>query len=337
VAPKHLVMLVTAVPAAGNPMTKTLSAMIDCLVIGGGPAGLTAAIYLARFHLSVVVVDGGQSRLAGVPLTRNHAGYPDGIAGAELLARMRTQAELYGAILLEGEVGSVERKQGVFRAELAEESLTARSVLIATGVVNRRPAMMTDALHDAALAAGFLRYCPICDAYEVTDKPIAVLGAGARAAREAEFLRSYSAGVTLISDGSSSGLAPEHISALTDAGVTLLPGPPLGYEIGEGQLELLLPSGRFGFASLYPALGTEVRSEMARMLGAALSEEGCILVDAHQRTTVRGLYAAGDVVLGLDQISHAMGGGGIAATTIRNDSAAVRPIRRPAPFRAPDL
>jgi len=317
-------------------MTKALSHMVDCLVIGGGPAGWTAAIYLARFHLSVMVVDSGQSRLSGVPLTRNHAGYPEGIGGAELLARMRAQAEQYGAILLEGEVGSVERKGEIFGAEIGDDRLTARSVLIATGVVNRRPAMMTDTLHDAALAAGLLRYCPICDAYEVTDKRIAVLGSGARAGREAEFLRGYSAQVTLISNDGTNGITPEQLSGLVDAGVTLLAGPPLGYKICGDQLELLLPSGRFGFASVYPALGSDVRSEIARMLGANLSEEGCILVDAHQRTSVPGVYAAGDVVLGLDQISHAMGGGGIAATTIRNDLAAVRPIRRSPPSQAPD-
>ena len=66
--------------------------ILDCLIIGGGPAGLTAAIYLARFHLDILVVDGGKSRAAWIPCTRNHAGYPDGISGKELLQRMRDQA-----------------------------------------------------------------------------------------------------------------------------------------------------------------------------------------------------------------------------------------------------
>ena len=75
------------------------------------------------------------------------------------------------------------------------------------------------------------------------------------------------------------------------------------------------------FDCLYPALGSDSQSELAAQVGAELSNEGCLVVDAHQRTKVPGLYAAGDVVLGLDQISHAMGEGGVAATTIRNDLA----------------
>ncbi|MGB5779518.1 MAG: FAD-dependent oxidoreductase, partial [Allopontixanthobacter sediminis] len=80
---------------------------------------------------------------------------------------------------------------------------------------------------------------------------------------------------------------------------------------------------------LYPALGSEIRSELAGNLGVELGEEGCLVVDAHQRTDIEGLYAAGDVVLGLDQLSHAIGEGGVAATTIRNDLAKLSPLRRP--------
>lgn len=77
--------------------------MTDCdaLIIGGGPAGLTAAIYLARFHLTTIVVDGGHSRAATIPRTRNHAGYPGGIPGPDLVAAMRTQASEYGARVID--------------------------------------------------------------------------------------------------------------------------------------------------------------------------------------------------------------------------------------------
>ncbi len=86
--------------------------------------------------------------------------------------------------------------------------------------------------------------------------------------------------------------------------------------------------GHYTFDSVYPALGTDTHTQLANMLGARLNEQGCIGVDSHQRTSVPGVYAAGDVVIGLDQISHAMGEGGVAATTIRNDMAKDQPFLR---------
>ena len=86
--------------------------------------------------------------------------------------------------------------------------------------------------------------------------------------------------------------------------------------------------GHYTFDSIYPALGSDTHTQLAEQVGARLNEQGCIGVDAHQRTSVEGLYAAGDVVIGLDQISHAMGEGGVAATTIRNDLAKEEPLLR---------
>ena len=83
--------------------------ILDCLIIGGGPAGLTAAVYLARFHLDILVVDGGKSRASWIPCTRNHAGFPDGISGNELLQRMRDQACKYGARIESEYVTKLER------------------------------------------------------------------------------------------------------------------------------------------------------------------------------------------------------------------------------------
>src|SRR3954451_17545037 len=122
----------------------------DCLVIGGGPAGLTAAIYLTRFHLSIKVVDAGKSRASLIPCTHNHAGYPGGISGKELIERMKQQAQDYGAKIVAGRVTRLDRIDGGFQAEWGEGCVTARSVLIATGVTNRRPPMDQD-LHDEAL------------------------------------------------------------------------------------------------------------------------------------------------------------------------------------------
>jgi len=301
--------------------------IFDCLIVGGGPAGLTAAIYLARFHLSVLVVDDGRSRAGLIPRTRNHPGFPEGITGSELLARMRNQAELHGARLREGQVISLQTEGALLVGQSTETAIRAQTVLLATGSINRRPAMPGD-IHDDALSRGLIRYCPICDGYEVTDKPVAIIGTGKRGLGEAEFLRSYTSDVTLIAPEGGHGLDSEQRSLLNSAGVKVLDGPCLHFELAADRITVTLPDGRHSFAAIYPALGTDNRSELAVGIGAETSQEGCLTIDRHQRTGVPGLYAAGDVVLGLDQISHAMGQGGIAATAIRNDLAARRPLRR---------
>ena len=301
--------------------------MLDCVVVGGGPAGLTAAIYLVRFHLDVRVIDAGHSRASTIPMTHNHAGFPDGIAGAELVERMRTQARLYGATLIKAEVTGLEAAADGLRVMIGDDVVEARSVLLATGVVNRRP-RMSDDLHAAALARGLLRYCPICDGYEVTDRRVAVLGTGGHGTREALFLRGYTDDVTLIAPEGQHDLAPADRARLTQCGITLIDGPAADFAIDREEIVLRTPDRTWRFDSLYPALGSDINSALAAGLGAARSDEGCLLVDAHQRTNIARLYAAGDVVKGLDQISHAMGEGGVAATTIRNDLAEERVLLR---------
>lgn len=301
--------------------------MHDCVIIGGGPAGLTAAIYLARFHLDIAVFDNGSSRAALIPCTHNHAGYPGGISGPDLLGRMSEQAASFGVRTHRATVTSVEPKGDDFVIRTSDTQVEARTVLLATGVVNNRPDM-ADALHDRALSEGLLRYCPICDGYEVTDKRVGVIGTGSHGMREALFLRGYSRDITLIAPDAAHMLDDDCAAALDRAGISRVDGPCGGYAIEQGQLALDTAAGRLSFDSVYPALGSRIRSELALAAGARGTDDGCIVTDEHQRTTLPGLYAAGDVVKGLDQISHAMGQAGVAATTIRNELSERHPIRR---------
>ena len=302
---------------------------LDCLVIGGGPAGLTAAIYLARFHLDILVVDGGKSRASWIPCTHNHAGFPDGISGKELLERMREQACKYGAKVETEFVTKLERDEesGLYTATWGSGSAEARSVLIATGVTNRRPPM-DEKLHDEALSRGLVRYCPICDGYEVTDKRVGVIGSDSRGVAEAIFIRSYTADVTLIAPDKALRLRPEDSQKLKDAGIECVDGPAQAVAIDSNCIVVDTAEGHYAFDSIYPALGSDTHTQLAEMVGAELSKDDCVRVDSHQRTSVPGFYAAGDVVIGLDQISHAMGEGGVASTTIRNDLAEREPLRR---------
>jgi thioredoxin reductase (NADPH) len=300
--------------------------IFDCLIIGGGPAGLTAAIYLTRFHLTAKLVDAGKSRAGWIPCTHNHAGYPDGISGKELIARMKEQAQKYGTSIVTSRVGRLDVVEGGFKAEWGEGSVIARKVLIATGVTNRRPPM-DEELHDEALARGLIRYCPICDGYEVTDKKVGVIGDDSHGVAEAVFLRGFTEDITLIAPHASHDLSEEDRAQLEEYGIQTLDGPCSAVAAQEDCIVVETADGHHAFDSVYPALGSDMHNELADQVGAKL-KDGNIVVDSHQRTSVPGLYAAGDIVLGLDQISHAMGEGGVAAVTIRNDLAKERQIRR---------
>jgi thioredoxin reductase (NADPH) len=303
--------------------------ILDCLIVGGGPAGLTAAIYLARFHLDILVVDGGKSRASWIPCTRNVSGFPDGIKGSELLQRMQAQACNYGAKIVSEFVTKLEHeaKSGLFTATWGSGCRTARTVLLATGVTNRRPPM-DEELHNDALARGLVRYCPICDGYEVTDKKVGVIGSDSHGVAEALFLRSYTADLTLIAPDKALRLKAEDYEKLREAGIECVDGPAQAVAIPDGCIVVDTAEGHYTFDSIYPALGSDTHVQLAEMVGAKLSSANCVVVDSHMRTSVPGLYGAGDVVIGLDQISHAMGQGGVAATTIRNDLTTKQPYWR---------
>ncbi len=291
---------------------------LDCLVIGGGPAGLTAAIYLARFRRRFRVIDSGASRAALIPISHNHAGFPDGIHGNTLLERMRTQARKYGAPIVAGTVAGLERRaDGVFVASIGEDRLTARTVLLATGVVDREPDLPD--LPDA-IQRGLIRHCGVCDGYEVIGHKVGVIGHGGSGLHEALFLRIYTADVTLLSLGQELALSPDEIRKAAAAGITMV-GEPVASVTLEGDRIGSLATGQgacHSFDSLYSALGSTARSDLVRGLGTVLDENGCVATDEHQRSSTDGLFAAGDVVRSLDQISVAMGEAAIAATAIHN-------------------
>ena len=300
----------------------------DCIIVGAGPAGLTAAIYLARYHLSIRMFDCGTSRASWIPTSHNHAGFPDGIHGQDLLDRMIEQAAKYGALREPKRVTDLQRDRDHFIVTCDDEDYRARTVLLATGVVNNRPEGIDEQLHDEALRRGLLRYCPVCDGYEVTDKRVGVIGTGDHGTAEAQFLRGYTKDITLISPHGDHDLDAACSDALDEAGIARVAGPCGSFAIEGERIAFETAEGRMEFDSVYPALGSVIRSDLAVKCGAKTSEAGCIEVGDHYETSIPGLFAAGDVVVGLDQISAAMGHAGIAATTIRNHLADEQPIRR---------
>lgn len=295
--------------------------MLDALVVGGGPAGLTAALYLARFRRRVAVVDAGEPRAAWIPASHNIPFFAEGIPGAEILARAREHLARYDVPVIGARVAALARGGRGFVAELDGHSpIHTRHVLLATGARDVEPDLPD--LPDA-VRRGLVRYCPVCDGFESRDRRIAVIGHGARGASEALFIaRSFSDDVTLLTLGNPMELDDATREALTHRRVRIEARPVIGLDVQDGRIAALrLDVAELRFDILYSALGLHYRTELAAALGAAMEPNGSLRVDAGMQTSVPGLYAAGDIVAGLDQIVVGMGHAAIAATRIHNSCA----------------
>lgn len=295
---------------------------LDCLIIGGGPAGLTAALYLARFRRRVLVVDGGAPRAAWIPASHNIPFFAEGIAGPDILARQAAAIAPYDVPVQPGTVATLERGDGCFVAQLEDalgtpRLIRARRILLATGAVDVEPDLPD--LPDA-VRRGLVRYCPICDGFEARGRRIAVIGHDERGLGEAAFIaRTYSSDVTLLTLGQTLHLGPGSQDIVRRHGIRVISDPIAALEMEGGRIAAM----RFGgeahrFEVLYSALGLRYRTDLARALGAEHDDAGALRVDEHNQTTIEGLYAAGDIVRGLAQIVVAMGHAAIAATDIHN-------------------
>jgi len=287
--------------------------MLDCLVIGGGPAGLLAAIYLGRYRRSVQVIDGGESRAAKIPESHNYPGF-FGIAGPELLRRLNAQARQYGAELVSGIATSLRKQGDTFVATCSGGKVNARFILLATGLVDHCPQIEGQ---PADCPSEVVRFCPICDGYEAIDRRVGVIGDIRAGGKKALFLRTYTKDVCLFLTDATEDM--DWQEKLTKADVRIVGGLQRVRQGTETTITVATRQGdTYEVDAIYPALGCNVRSDLATALGASSTESGNLEVDEHQRTTVDGLYAAGDVVTDLHQLSVAFGHGAIAATHIHN-------------------
>jgi thioredoxin reductase (NADPH) len=290
--------------------------IFDCLIIGAGPAGLTAAIYLSRYRRNILVIDEGRSRAALIPESHNYPGFR-GISGAQLLKILDDQVSQYGVEVQRQKVVSLSREpQGGLTAEVGSGArVRAAKVLLATGIIDEGPKLpgLKQVIYE-----GSLRFCPICDAYEAVDRRIGVLGSVATAAKKALFLRTYSREVVLLSIDAPKAFDREVLALLSNTGVKIVKGVVDVERSGDSISAVLANGERYRVDVLYPALGAAVRSQLAVELGARCTEDGALIVDEKQRTSVEDLYAAGDVVSDLHQLSVATGHAAIAATEIHN-------------------
>ena len=284
---------------------------LDCAVVGGGPGGLTAAIYLARFRRSAVLFDAGGSRARWIPESHNCPGFPSGVSGHDYLARLTVQARSCHARIESTEVVSIRREGDLFVLGGPEETV-ARKVILATGCEDVMPPL--DGLEDA-VACGAVRLCPICDGYEAIDRDIAVHGPLAETVDHAVFIRTFSRRVVVVPTDDSDDADAR--TRLRDAGVSVTAiGRELSFD-GE-RCSFLLDGQRRAFEIVYPMLGARQNSNLAKALGASTDDDGALRVDHDQMTSVPGLYAIGDVVSALNQIAVATGHAAVAATHVHN-------------------
>ncbi|MBA3517366.1 MAG: NAD(P)/FAD-dependent oxidoreductase [Rhizobiales bacterium] len=303
-------MIKTEAPSGDAPL--------DCIIVGGGPGGLTAAIYLARFRRRFVLVDAGQSRAAWIPRSHNHPAFPEGINGLDLLERMRAQLAGFGLGVRKGSVESLHREADEsFSATVDGTTLRAPYVLLATGVVDKEPPL-PNALD--AVRRGLVRQCPICDGYEMIDRKLVVIGQGAKGLGEALCLRNYTADITLVTLGEKLDLGEADRRRMEEAGIRAIETPVAEITLeGEHICRLIFADGvSLSSDTIYSALGTHPRADLAATMGVLLESDDRIRTDPHQRTSIDTCYAAGDIVTGLNQLGVAMAQGEITAVDIHN-------------------
>ncbi len=283
---------------------------------------MTAALYLARYNRRFALFDGGNSRAAWIPESHNLPLFTQGIAGAEILRRQREHLETYGAPIIDANVTKLEKAGSGFAARFWENGsaseASARFVVLATGVVDIAPRIPEV---EEGVKRGVIRYCPICDGYEAKGRKVGVIGVGDRGLGEAVFIaRTYSSDVTLLSFHEPLILSKEELETAKAHGMTVI-REPVATLVLDGPTVYAKAAGGgrvYEFDVVYSALGVHYRSALATALGAKADEMGALTVGDHAETTIAGLYAAGDVTRGLNQIVVAMGQAARAATHIHN-------------------
>lgn len=290
----------------------------ECAVIGGGPGGLVSSLYLARFKRSVVMINAGKPRVAWIPKTRNLSGYPKGISGQNLLRRMHRQISKYPIELWPAEV-QVTKKDDGFIVASAQAQIRVPKVILATGIEDIQPNVQN---LDTLRTRGFLRYCPVCDAYDYRNQRLTVLAQDDDGLQRALFLRRFTAHLRVVIPPDLN-LGPQRIRSLKLAQVKVSQGILSGIEIARGRkgVWITLPDQRPIFSdAIYVELGSRVREfSFSKLKKLRRTKDGFLITTQEQRTSIPGLYAVGDCVNLLGQISVAAGQAAVATTTIHDE------------------
>jgi len=279
----------------------------ECVVVGGGVAGLSAALVLGRARRRTLVLDrGGQSNRAAT-----HVGGllgQEGTSPDELYARAREQIALYDAVVIRDVEAVDARDDGDgFVVVLADGSgeVRTRALVLATGMDYEVPDVPDFREH----WGGAVFHCPFCHGWEVRDRRLVVYGEGAKADMQAALLRGWSSDVTVVAPGEMAGLRVED---------------------GTVQAVVRRDGSEVPCEAVLVDAPLRRRSRLPERLGLELTEQGLVAVDGLSRTSVPGVYAAGDLAVAPQQVAIALGSGHLAGVVAVRDLVLGRPAQAPA-------
>jgi len=297
----------------------------DALIVGGGLAGLSAAVCLGRAMRDTLVIDNGKPMARWEPDVQNYLGFPKGIPGADLVRKGREQAERYRVDIVEDEIIEATRAE-VGRGVPAELPFVLRGrnatyhgkkVVIATGIFHIPPDI--EGVSDCLGRSMF--FCKDCDGYRVQDKQVGIYGSNNEAVRNALGMLVYSATVVIVTNGHRIHWDTRHAAWLEEYHIPVFTQRIRSVDHCDQQIRsIAFEDGlRAEIEVLFTTRGDCYHNNLAESLGAKVTAEGEIIVDADQRTTVPALYTAGCVTPSNCQMIIAAGQGAVAAQAINRD------------------
>ena len=287
--------------------------MENIVIIGAGPAGISAALYAARGNMNPLVINNGIGALEKAEKIENYYGLEQPLSGKELYERGISQAEALGVRILDAEVLGISGFD-TFTVKTTAGDFDTVSVILATG--GKRSAPKIPGLKD--FEGRGVSYCAVCDAFFYRGKEVDVVGNGEFALHEAEELRNVTQDVTIYTDGKEPEFSREHPIAVNTMKIQAIEGDDkvsgLLMQSDTAAQDAEAPENSFYPADgVFVALGTAGSTEIARQMGAEITDKGNIKTDEEMATTMPGLFAAGDCTGGLLQVSKAVYEGSMAA------------------------
>ena len=292
--------------------------MYDALILGGGPAGLSAAVYLGRFTRRVLVLDAGGGRSSFAQVNENYLGFPNGVTTRELRELGRKQAERFGVHFEECRVERIEQvPSSGFRAFTTGGDFDGKTLLFATGV--------TDVWPDIPDIRGWIGkqvfWCITCDGHRTQGKTLVCVGNTDEAATTTLQFLLFTPHITLLADPEKARFSPEKIEALARHNVPLIYARPERFDFspaGRRIKGVCLNNGdRIPCDMMFSLLGVRPNTGLARDMGLRLDEHGYVVMDEEGYTSLPGVFAAGDLTrMYSQQVASAVHAGAEAAQTM---------------------